>query len=242
MQRINRTKMRSQDVSYKTNVDLVLVIDGTGSMQPMLDLVKDKALTLYDDIINSLGEKKRIVKKMRVKVIVFRDIYVDARPFEESLFYSLPDQASEFKAFVTGIKASGGGDEPESGLEALSKAFNSDFEVDYQKNKARQIIMVMTDASAHRLDDPQRAVDPEYNSIMKEGGYKKEAPKNLTELAEEWAGLDPNAKRLVIMAPNAYPWSDLSEWVLVSYSPSQAGTGMSDIAYQEVLRAIQRSV
>ena len=73
----------------KTVVDLVFVIDGTGSMQNALDAVKARALTLYRDIISGLAIKNRKVYKMRVKVIVFRDLYVDANAYEESDFFVL---------------------------------------------------------------------------------------------------------------------------------------------------------
>lgn len=53
---------------------------------------------------------------------------------EESQFFILPEEKQEFYNFVSQIKAGGGGDEPESGLEALALALRSDFVKDGDKS------------------------------------------------------------------------------------------------------------
>ena len=112
-----------------TYVDIVFCIDVTASMAPIINTVKNLTLDLYDDLITNMREKNnRIVKQLRVKVIAFRDYYCDG-PYamEESQFFTLPDQKTEFRNFVAALEAKGGGDEPENALEAMALAMKSDW-------------------------------------------------------------------------------------------------------------------
>ena len=218
-----------------TEVDLIFLIDGTGSMQNLLDEVKERALSMYEDIINGLKKNNRKVTKMRIMAIVFRDVYVDKDAFEESEIFLLPSQAEDFRRFIEGIQACGGGDEPESGLEALRIAINRIKRFGQKQGKARQIVVVLTDASAHRLDDPQRAGDPLYPEEVKDCH-------SLEELQNFWAGLDPHYRRLTIMAPNAYPWTAISQWQPSMYVPSEAGKGIDKEGFEAVIRMISGSI
>lgn len=221
-----------QITGISTEVDLIFLIDGTGSMQNLLDEVKERALSMYGEIVSGLQEKNRKVSKMRAKAIVFRDVYVDADPFEESEFFLLPSQAEEFRSFIEGIVASGGGDEPESGLEALRIAISR---FGQKQGKARQIIIVMTDASAHRLDDPQREGDPLYPKELNDCH-------SLEELQNHWAALNDHYRRLVVMAPNAYPWTSISQWAPTQYEPSTAGKGIDKVGFDAVIKMISGSI
>ena len=60
---------------------------------------------------------------LNAQVIAYRDKNEDYDWLEISETYSLPDQRSEYNDFVNGLRAKGGGDTPESGLEALQAAF-----------------------------------------------------------------------------------------------------------------------
>lgn len=229
---------RSQSVNgrpevFDTLVDIVFVIDGTGSMQNLLDEVKERALSLHQEIIEGLANKNRRVTKMRAKVLIFRDIYVDANAFEESDFFTLPEEAEEFRGFVEHIRACGGGDEPESGLEALYRAMKVRFQENIGNNKARQIIIVMTDASAHRLDDPQREGDEL---------YPQEIPKTMAGLQDVWEGVNKTARRLLIMAPNAWPWTMVSLWNETECLVAPAGCGISRDGFDAVIKFISGSI
>ena len=75
----------------KTDVDLVLCIDVTISMKPIIDTVKGMALSLYDDMVAALAKKRRKVNEFRVKVIKFRDYYCDGKfAMAESHFLVYP--------------------------------------------------------------------------------------------------------------------------------------------------------
>lgn len=228
-----RVAQKNTDLGFSTLVDIVFVIDGTGSMQNLLDEVKERALSMHEDIIRGLGAKGRRIAKMRVKALVFRDIYVDANAFEESEFFMLPEESGEFRAFIENIRATGGGDEPESSLEALCRAMKMKFQENQQGQKARHIIVLLTDASAHRLDDPQRAVDKL---------YPKDMPNDLTGVESLWENMNFRAKRLVVFAPNLYPWTEVGAWNSVEYTPSEAGKGIDADTFEGVIAAISGSI
>ena len=81
--------MADNNNDLSTYVDIVFVIDGTGSMQPLINKVKTLALSLHEKLEEGLRENKRRIDNLRAKVIVFRDYYVDGNAaMEESVFSS----------------------------------------------------------------------------------------------------------------------------------------------------------
>ena len=77
-------------------------------------------------------------------MIAFRDFVADgAAALEESPFFTLPADRSSFSEFVNGLIAQGGGDAPESGLEAVALAINSPWTT--IGDRRRQVIVVWTD-------------------------------------------------------------------------------------------------
>ena len=234
---MNKQKVNRAGNALATTLDVVFVIDGTGSMQNLLDAVKSNALTLHSRIMTALGTKQRTVLTTRVKVIIYRDVYVDSESLVESDFFTLPEQGEQFRSFVESVRAIGGGDEPESGLEALHTAIHSDWNQDPRAVRRRQIIILMTDASAHALDDPQRAVDPMYPKGM---------PATLLDLYEEWLEEDyinGQGKRLALFSPNKDPWPIISsQWDKVTFQPCAAGNGISAEKLNDVIDFIAGSL
>ncbi len=109
-------------------IDIVLCIDASHSMSSILNRVKSGALRLYDDITDKMTGKDKVVDALRVRVIAFRDFWSEGpEALTASKFFSLPADQQEFCTFISTIHASGGGDEPENGLEALSLAIKSDW-------------------------------------------------------------------------------------------------------------------
>lgn len=107
-------------------VDIVFCIDATASMGPCINVVKEKALSFYDDFVRALAEENKYVDSIRIKVIAFRDYLADKEPILVTDFFNLPDDRADFSNTIKGIVESGGGDEPEDGLEALAYAIRSD--------------------------------------------------------------------------------------------------------------------
>ena len=108
------------------DVDVCMLIDKTGSMLPIIDTVKANALRLYDDIKRDMAVKGKNISNLRVRVMAFGDYKADgAEAFYGCDFLHMPDQAELLKQCVNSIRAEGGGDEPEDGLEALAFGIRS---------------------------------------------------------------------------------------------------------------------
>ncbi len=234
----------------KTDVDLVLCIDVTISMKPIIDTVKGMALSLYDDMVAALAKKRRKVNDFRVKVIAFRDYYCDGQyAMAESRFFNLPNETADFSEYVLGLKADGGGDEPENALEAIALAMKSDWVQAISANeKARNIIVVFTDASAHPFEKAQDGVTKFYPENMLT---------SLEDLKMAWEGqnrldgasltdiyrMDPAAKRLIVYSPlDSYPWNEFALLTNVKTSSIEPAKGGQELDRQILLDDIAGSV
>lgn len=220
-------------------VDIVLCVDATGSMFPVLDNVKASALQFHDRLNDVMAKKGKAISQLRLKVIAFRDFGDDASDaIQQTGFLHLPEQARDFEEFVRGIDASGGGDIPESGLEALALAINSPWERGLDRR--RHVIVMFTDAPAHPLG--KHASVPSYPAGV---------PRSLDELFEQWgyarsqtAVMEQSAKRLVLFAPDQAPWSDpiAEEWDLTLHFASKAGQGLEEFEMDEIIETIANSL
>jgi hypothetical protein len=216
-------------------VDIVFAIDVTGSMTPILDQVKANALRFYDDVQSNLTAKGKNIDELRVRVVAFRDIVADGEAaLQESPFFALPSEQDSFSAFVNGLVAEGGGDAPESGLEAVALAMTSPWTS--RGDRRRQVVVVWTDQPAHPLDPS--ALAPEF------AGRVPADFSALTDLWEDPQGpLGSSSKRLILFAPDGPGWSDISGvWENVVHHPSQAGGGLSDVDYGTIIDSIGNSV
>lgn len=228
--------MPAEGQGVKYMVDLAFCIDATGSMGSIIERVKQAAVRFPDDLSSEMHSMSKFIDSLRVKVVAFRDFFADgADAINESRFFQFPTDRDEFAGFVKKLTATGGGDEPENGLEALALAIRSDWTK--AGDKRRHIIAVFTDTSAHPLEKGATAKPP---------GYLSEGPKNLDELTNMWEGqayMERGSRRLLLFAPDADPWSRIaSEWENTIQHPSKAGEGLSDIDYKTILSVIAKSV
>jgi hypothetical protein len=216
-------------------VDIVFCIDVTGSMTPILDQVKANALRFYDDVQSNLTAKGKNIDELRVRVVAFRDIVADGEAaLQESPFFALPTEQGGFSAFVNGLVAEGGGDAPESGLEAVALGMTSPWTT--RGDRRRQVVVVWTDQPAHNLDASSL---PATLAGRVPGDFS-----SLTDLWEDPQGpLGSSSKRLILFAPDGPGWSDISSvWENVVHHPSQAGGGLSDVDYGTIIDSIGNSV
>ncbi|WP_406446866.1 VWA domain-containing protein [Streptomyces sp. NBC_01613] len=220
-------------------VDIVLCIDATGSMIPVLDSVKDSALTFQERLEAVMHDKGKAISRLRVRTIAYRDFGDNEDDaIEQTGFLTLPDQAEKFRAFLAGIEARGGGDRPESGLEALALAVNSPWETGLDRR--RHVIVVFTDAPAHPLGGPHTALQ----------GYPAAVPRSPDELFEQWgysgsqeAVMEQSAKRLVLFAPDEDPWNEMQEeWDMTLHFPSRGGQGLKEFEMDEIIDTIANSL
>ena len=130
----------------------------------------------------------------------------------------------------------GGGDEPEDGLEALAFAMRSKWNT--EGTRRRQVIVVWSDAATHPLGFGAAA-----------DNYPSKMAKDFSELTAWWGDkqnqpyMNYSAKRLVLYTPNQPGWSTIVEnWDGVIHYPSEAGAGLKEADYQQILNTIVHTV
>lgn len=132
----------------KRKADILFVLDCTGSMQGEIDAIRD-AIVAVANTIQTDGVRAR------VGLIEFRDRLIgedqQVLSFDGEVFTTNP---SAFRDQVAKLKADGGGDEPESSLDALLLATRQPFELDSQK-----VIVLITDAPPHIPDQEAQSID-----------------------------------------------------------------------------------
>lgn len=222
---------------FKYNVDIAMCIDCTGSMGPLMDTVKANALKFYPDLKKRCDEKGKEISELRIRVIGFRDFYADgANTIQDTGFLNIPDQETEFKNFVQSLEPSGGGDEPENGLEALALAINSDWTKG--GDKRRHVIVVWSDASTHPL-----GLDKCKNEYYPQG-----MPADFDALTDMWEDgqsgkMDIHAKRLLLFTPDASAWTEIAmNWNNTIQYPAKAGEGLSKTDYETILSTIVNTI
>ncbi len=123
-------------------LDLVFVVDNTGSMGPYIANVKTKIL----EIIRTI-KKEEMVHRLRVGLVSYRD-----HPPEETTYvtrkYELSPDTSKIESYVMQMDASGGGDGPEAVSTALQVMNKMEF-----LNESGKIAVLIGDAPPHGVED-----------------------------------------------------------------------------------------
>ena len=179
-------------------VDVVMCIDVTGSMSGIINTVKNNAIAFYDLFKECCEEEGIQLTGLNSQVIAFQDINVDGDKWMTvSPTYSLPSQKEEYDSFVNALYADWGGDTPESGLEALDRAFSkTDWGAD--DGYHRQVVILWTDAPY--------LVGPSYTSLT------------VSDIKAKWDAM-PSGRRLILFAPNGNggydnggSWNEFDGW------------------------------
>lgn len=219
-------------------LDIVLCIDVTASMLPILDTVKANALNFHKQLEDIMAEKGKAVSQVRLKAIAFRDFADNPDDaFAETEFLRFPHGARVFEEFILSLSARGGGDAPESGLEALALAIQAPWERGLDRR--RHVILMFTDASAHPL-----------GAVIDSGAYPRSIARSEDELFEQWgyqssqsAVMENSAKRLILFAPDLEPWQEIAaSWNNTIFYPSEAGNGLDEWEMGEIIQTIANSI
>ncbi len=217
--------------TFDVNVDIVMCIDATGSMSPVIDMVKATAKTFHPELVNVLRTYGREVEQLRIKVVEFRDFTCDgASAMNTSRFFLLPQEASQFEEFVNGIHADGGGDQAESGLDAIGIAMDSDWVKEGAKK--RHIVLLFTDAPT------------------KDAGTNDQGsgvPKNNGELLAWWCDpqegrMNQSAKRLIVFAPECDSWKILDSMDNSVWVKTRLDEGLRDMDMEIIMNTISASI
>lgn len=202
----------------RLSVDVVMCIDVTGSMSDIIRTVKNNAIQFYDIFKEECDAEGIELGSLNAQVIDFRDKNVDASWLNTSRTYTLPAERDNYNDWVNSLYADGGGDTPESGLEALDAAFDkTDWGVD--DGYHRQVVILWTDAPY--------LIGEEFTALTVE------------DLEAKWNKL-PSGRRLILFAPNGTDynggsWSNLDGWKNLIHE-TNLYSGFNDFRY--ILRAI----
>lgn len=138
--------------------DLVFVVDVSGSMAPCIDALRKNIETFIDSLSRGDGNNIAPVRDWRGKVVGYRDIEAaEAEGVPWIVDNPFVRDVGALKTQLAGLKAEGGGDEPESLLDTLYKVASmpaspkgsQSEEPDkwrYRSDAAR-VVIVFTDAS-----------------------------------------------------------------------------------------------
>jgi hypothetical protein len=128
--------------------DVFFVLDVTGSMEWAINGIRDG--------VGGFAKKMRDNKiDFRLGLLAFRDVTIDAVPMDLLLFDGQPftTDVNAFKNQVGRLVSMGGGDIPESSLEAVELACNQKY-----RKEATKVLLLITDAPPKvkpRQNEPQ---------------------------------------------------------------------------------------
>ncbi len=138
--------------------DLVFLIDVTGSMAPCIDALRKNIETFIDSLSRGDGNTAAPVRDWRGKIVGYRDIESGATDGVPWLVDNpFVRDVAALKAQLASLQAGGGGDEPESLLDALftvasmpaiPKGSQAEDPTKWRyRSDAARVVIVFTDAS-----------------------------------------------------------------------------------------------
>lgn len=136
------------------SLDIVFLMDATASMHTCIARLKDNLNVFIGTLTTKDANNSNPVNDWRAKIVGYRDVESEGSNwYEDNPFTRDVDQ---LKRQLAALNAEGGGDEPESLLDALYKVANMGQSGKWQEeheNKwryraiARRVVIVFTDAS-----------------------------------------------------------------------------------------------
>ena len=209
---------------YKYTVDVVMLMDISGSMSDEIGMVKDNAKNFYTMFKDSCDNYGINLLGLTTQVVTFSDINVDgADALNKSAVYNMlnEDEHNAFETYVNNIYLAGGGDYPESGLEALATAFMRE-SWGPDDGLHRQVFILWTDATYLTSNSSiwqKPAVDASGNPVLDGENNPVYVPAYTAFTYEQvkamWDGM-PSGRRLILFAPKGV-WGDSNEgdWALM---------------------------
>ena len=123
----------------KKNVDIVYLMDATGSMGKEIDAAKEKVKNILDELNKKF---KDLNLSFKFGAVFYRD-QIDSKEDKNECF-PLTDNMDELKNFISTIRPYGGGDVPEDWVEGYNLALNK-----IEWRDGLKLIIHIADAGAH---------------------------------------------------------------------------------------------
>lgn len=125
-------------------VDIVFLFDATGSMGPFMRAMQDLVIGFVLDLeANNIDAALGLVE------------YRDEKIGEPTIVHGMAKTAEEFRGWISALDAHGGGDEPESGIDAGYAAMDR---ISF-RDRAARIFVWITDASSHDPGENGRTIE-----------------------------------------------------------------------------------
>lgn len=198
--------------------DIVFCIDATGSMQPCIDKVKSN-IGSFVETIKTSNPNQPI--DWRARIIGYRDFNVDAEPITlENEFVTTPE---ELQKQLAGINADGGGDEPESTLDAILYAVLKS----QWRTPCHKTVVVFTDATPLENLNLRTTTElgiPDSFEVFKQSLHEKHI-------------------KLFLYGPKHPIYQELSmESNMIVEQMDNAGDGLMNLDFKKILETIGKTV
>lgn len=149
--------MTQESLDKKKGVpDIVFLLDASGSMSECIQAVTQNISTFVDTLSASDANGGVLIKDWRIRVLAYRDRLADGSYwFIDNPFTS---DIAEVKSQLAAIEAKGGGDEPESLMDAMytltqwsaaEKGATASPTGWRHRHDAARVVVIFTDASCH---------------------------------------------------------------------------------------------
>jgi len=232
----------SQGLAY--NIDIVFCIDVSSLSSAELKSLNDFVLRFPTDLVRRHESQGKNLQNVRVRFVLFPDASAN-HSHEFSHFLSLNSEkgSERFQTFVQSLRLTKHQTDTKKSLRALFDALHSDWT--QLGERQRHIIVLTTGVGLHGEIENIRSSDQK---------TFQEIDTLLNEMTDYWDGammkpgtrkakLNQVARRLVLIAPDIYPWPTIGDsWAQTLFLPSKAGEGLSEVEYDTILEVIQNSV
>ena len=143
--------------NIKKNVDIVYLIDATGSMGGEIEAANQKVKNILDELNTKF---KDLNLSFNFGAVFYRD-KIDSKD-DKNDYFPLTDDIEKLKKKISSMEAEGGGDTPEDWVEGYNLALNN---MGWRKNGIRLIIHI-ADAGAHGIDFTEGDNYPEQGPLL----------------------------------------------------------------------------
>lgn len=201
-------------VLIRNSVDIIIAIDTTGSMAKGISAVQQWT-NWFADQLEAQGFDYRL------GLIDFKDIQYDQNP----VWYNFTSDVNKFTSQVGKLTASGGGgDGPESGIDAMLLA--SDKFKQYGRPEAGKMLIVVTDDVFHEPEDGYNT-----QTLGQKLGQEGIVTNIITRLDEDTAGFNTTTQcNNILKYTKGYKFD----------FDNQTGDGVKE-AYEEIIKQIGKN-
>ncbi|KAG1808030.1 uncharacterized protein BJ212DRAFT_717510 [Suillus subaureus] len=138
--------LKSWASATTSKLDIVFLLDATGSMQVYIEQVRDTIQSLCERLV---ATGKWSGGDLRFGLIAFRD-----HPPQDSTYitrqYPFDSNVSAVKANLANLQADGGGDGPEAQCDAFARVLNAGW-----KDEATKVAILITDSPPHGIGEDE---------------------------------------------------------------------------------------